>query len=278
MAIADVLKAAMASTRSLLPSPMFAIEKHLVRVIANPRKSTSRWWPSSFSDPNFCPREIALRELHKVEVKEDTPSTALQRIFDTGTALHTWYQDQYLGPAGILWGGWRCDRCEYVQQGTMPGGHYCTPGLTPGNFHYVEPVVEIPEIGLRGRVDGVLVDDKGVPRRVLDMKTINERRFKALRGPEVKDRRQVLIYNHLLRRELPTLEDGVLLYISKNNGELREEPVQYDAEEAESILRGPCLVEAFRNNPAKIPPRECCTELSCKRAKECPVSVQCFSR
>lgn len=113
---------------------------------------------------DFCPR----REVFKISFKggrKDPPDPGLQMIFDHGTMTHYWYQNAYMGPAGHLWGTWKCVACGDTREGVMPSkpcqcsidecGSECTPD---------------PEIGCRMCVaEGMLISTETGPEPIEDI-------------------------------------------------------------------------------------------------------------
>lgn len=69
-----------------------------------------------------CPRLVCLWRSVRPEFHPpgDEIDVWLQRIFDDGTMHHLWYQERYLGPAGVLYGTWVCSRCKREVVGFMP--------------------------------------------------------------------------------------------------------------------------------------------------------------
>lgn len=89
-----------------------------------PNFRAAGWHPSEFAD--MCARHHVLGKIVEVKDKPFVVDVRLRRIFDVGHALHGWYQQKYLGPAGLLWGRWRCSRCRKTVWGFMPRGkHDC---------------------------------------------------------------------------------------------------------------------------------------------------------
>lgn len=94
------------------------LDSYLDKLESLPSHRESGWHPSSFCDE--CPRKIVILECVPSAKKEDGIPPKLRRIFDIGTATHRWYQEEYFGPMGILWGKWTCSRCGAVHWGFMP--------------------------------------------------------------------------------------------------------------------------------------------------------------
>jgi|GEM_PF-5879724 len=77
---------------------------------------------SQMSD--FCPRRGVLSTLFPIDDAQNVdPLTRLR--FDTGRALHSLFQNYYLGPSGILVGAWKCSRCGRIV------GDYAAGKLVP---------------------------------------------------------------------------------------------------------------------------------------------------
>jgi len=105
-----------------------AIDKYLVHNETLPNDHDFGWHPSSFCDS--CPRAQVISDVLGLELGEGSIAPKLRRIFDVGSACHRWYQEEYLGPMGILWGKWRCSRCHGTTWGFMPKNrHGCERSL-----------------------------------------------------------------------------------------------------------------------------------------------------
>lgn len=96
-----------------------------------PSNRADGWHPSSFCD--MCARHDVIFKIAGLKEKDDPITARLRRIFDTGSALHDWYQTKYLGPAGLLWGKWMCSRCHGVTWGFMPETKHECDGA---QYHY----------------------------------------------------------------------------------------------------------------------------------------------
>jgi len=93
------------------------IDNFIVQRESKPNDHSYGWHPSSFCD--MCIRHKVISDIVE-EKKANNFSEKLYRIFDVGSSLHRWYQEEYLGPSGILWGKWRCSRCHMYVWGFMP--------------------------------------------------------------------------------------------------------------------------------------------------------------
>jgi hypothetical protein len=243
------------------------------------------WHPSSFCD--MCPREFVIRRLIPQYDREEELEPDLIRIFDTGHAHHYWYQNEYFGPMGILWGRWQCLKCDTIDWGFKQKDKCPHCGGTHFLYKEVPVVAKLPNCvdPVNGHADGLII----IRNRwyLLEIKTIKSNALKWMKGAMDKHVKQAQIYCELIRQRLvpvpfgttiPTPEKILILYISKNDSELRDYIVDADPDFAREQMKRPVVVEkalAFRELPEKLPE---CTKLSDKRAQKCAVRHRCFER
>lgn len=98
--------------------------------------------------------------------------------------------------------------------------------------HVVASEVDIPsqEI-ISGRADAIISD--GVQLYVLDIKSINTGQFRSLIGPKEEHINQTQLYLHYFK-----VKKGILLYVNKDNQELKEFIFNYDQERVQILLNG----------------------------------------
>jgi len=103
--------------------------------------------------------------------------------------------------------------------------------LSTRDIHVVASEVNIPpqEI-ITGRADAVLSDGKEL--YVLDIKSMNSMVFRTLEKPKEENINQIQLYLHYLR-----IPKGILLYVNKDNQELKEFIVKYDQAIAKNLLK-----------------------------------------
>lgn len=141
-------------------------------------------WIGISSVPTLCPRQYVIAyRLGLTLVQELGPQN--RWAMDRGTATHIVFQELWLGPLGILYGGWRCGACGHVHGARADGTvvvetSVAMPtscdrcGVTPRRgerFRYAEPQVIDDELKLRGQLDGLLRLRGGEPFEVVDLKT-----------------------------------------------------------------------------------------------------------
>jgi hypothetical protein len=250
------------------------------------------WHPSEFC--GICPRLFILNRLFGKPKQRH--NAGLQRIFDVGTALHSWYQNRYLGPMGILWGKWVCLKCGHITWGYMPKEELCPGCRLPSLWDYREVPVKanLPDgLGspIVGHSDGII--KMGALHYLFEFKTINENGFTWLKGAKDAHIAQARIYAELVRQgcirfgsfkgkvSAPKISGIIIVYACKN-GRADGSPVEreffidLDEDAARAELKRPFIVEkaiADKELPERIPE---CVSLLKKPAKTCPMSSYCF--
>lgn len=240
------------------------------------------WHPSDFCD--MCPRGRVIGKL--TGIKKEAINDRLQRIFDTGTALHEWYQNVYFANMGIIWGKWKCLVCKKMHWG-MPPQVCINCGDTLFEYKEVPVFAHLPdcEEPVNGHSDGLIkLRNKWY---VLEIKTITVRSFPFLVEAQEAHIKQAQIYAELIRQGLvedlpsgtkcPRPEGIIILYICKDNSALKEYLVPMDASFAKGELRKPMVVEkalAVRALPEKL---DCCTTKAKGKKRKCRVVDRCFS-
>jgi len=106
------------------------------------------------------------------------------------------------------------------------------PLISTRDIHVVASEIDIPPQALvRGRADAVLSTGKEL--YVLDIKSMNSMVFRNLTEPKSENVDQLQLYLHYFK-----IEKGILLYVNKDNLELKEFVVSYDSQRAKSLLEG----------------------------------------
>ena len=233
----------------------------------------------SHEDP-FCPRWHIYREqLVKAQQQnepfpfgvkfDDVPpiEPSLLRIFQMGHSVHSMYQDDFLGQAGVLYGTWKRwdDKKEKweIDRGFRPEGR---------GWKYEEPRIRTK--GVTGQCDGILfLDGRWF---VLEIKSSNDQAFRFRKKVKHEHLRQAQIYANLGFVDFPEVEpEGIVfLYVNKNTSEEKEFIVPRDTKMIEDVLQGlDTYARAVKTK--SLPPRQC-VRLNCKRANACPVKAHCF--
>lgn len=120
------------------------------------------------------------------------------------------------------------------------------PLLSTRAIHVVASEVEIPpqEI-ISGRADAVLSDGKEL--FVLDIKSMNSMVFRTLQEPKEENVNQIQLYLHYFK-----ISRGILLYVNKDNQELKEFVVDYNPVRSQLLLDG--LLEVKKHIDSNIIP------------------------
>lgn len=106
------------------------------------------------------------------------------------------------------------------------------PLLSTKDVHVVASEVNIPPQELvSGRSDAIISDGKTL--YVLDIKSMNSMVFKNLEAPKEENVDQIQLYLHYFK-----ISKGILLYVNKDNQELKEFLVEYNPALAKKLLSG----------------------------------------
>ena len=193
-------------------------------------------WFSVSKVPATCPRAIIMIAQMGIPMSDSIEARNRWHM-DRGSAMHSAFQERWLGPMGWLKGGWTCPMCGYMHGGVgqnrwtvrldnavkLP--EKCQRCKTKWNrfepFGFVEPYCEHPEpLWVKGRNDGFLC----LPGRtieIMDLKTTT-RIDLVKRAPRPGDVEQVQWY---LERE--KLAQGRLIYVNPGAKEIEDGLVEH---------------------------------------------------
>lgn len=227
---------------------------------------------SELSD--FCPRERALCHQYNIERRSYVPGW-LRMIFDHGRAVEQLYRNEYLGPAGLLVGYWKCLGCRRVVFGKMPPR---CQACQPGKFVYVEPVWVDDELLVRGSVDGLLVNRDEL--RVLQLKSLNPSDFDKLVRPLGDHAFNESWYLYLARtqraRGLPiNLRVSNIIYVPKQAKKPLEFEIEYQSGPIDFVRERLADWKAYVTTKT-MPPNRLCESVGSPQAKTCPAVRRCF--
>lgn len=252
---------------------------------------------------SVCGRRTAIfREHPSLDVGEQRSAGGVMTA-DIGHQAHAWWQNKYLGPAGVLWGEWVCVRCspvievggrltlEPVLIGLMP--ERCpkcdAPRVIAGQqiVAFNEMLVRDDKLRYGGHPDGLLVIP-GYDRRVLfELKTIKTDAFDKLRRPKSEHGVQVSAY-----MRLTDTTEALVTYIDKGrqcpwrvvagrfiSGEARIKVfhVPFNVDLWAKVEEG--IREHWRAVAGESPRRlvRICRTPSCGQARLCVARNVCFS-
>ena len=104
------------------------------------------------------------------------------------------------------------------------------PLLSTREIHVVASEVDIPPLEIiSGRADAILSDGKEL--YVLDIKSMNSMIFKNLNQAKEDNINQLQLYLHFFK-----IQKGILLYVNKDNQELKEFLIEYNLKRCQSLL------------------------------------------
>lgn len=209
----------------------------------------------------LCTRQVLLARALKEVPQSVVPVTDRVR-WDQGSAIHDLVRERYLGPMGVLYGEWRCAKCEGITTGAMPKRCRCGGR----RLLYEEREVKNEELGIVGHLDG-LEQRPGAGLGVLEIKTIDGALFKMLKQPQPEHTFRTHVYMWLAG-----LQWGRILYVSmakERVSPFKEFYLRFDLRVAEQVRR---TIEELRSGG-----RRCCEERQSARALRCPVGRTCFA-
>ena len=97
-------------------------------------------------------------------------------------------------------------------------------------FRVVAAEIDIaPQEIISGRADAIISNGKDL--YVLDIKSMNSMVFKNLEEPKKENVNQIQLYLHFFK-----IPKGILLYVNKDNQELKEFIIKYDSKKANNLL------------------------------------------
>jgi len=109
--------------------------------------------------------------------------------------------------------------------------------LSTRDIHVVASEVKIPPQELiSGRADAVISD--GNQLYVLDIKSMNSMVFKAMKEPKPENIQQIQLYLYYFK-----IPKGILLYVNKDNLQLKEYIFDYDPLEAKKLIENMNLLK-----------------------------------
>ena len=243
------------------------------------------WHPSEFC--GMCPRAHVLSKLLKE--KKEPFEAGLLRIFDVGSALHYWYQNFYFARMGILWGKWKCLRCDHIYWGKSPKKGCPTCGdKAIWDYQEVPVRASLPggfENQIVGHSDGIILIGK--LWYLLEIKSINDNGFTWQKKVKEAHEKQAQIYAELIRQgfvdfggaekiEIPRIHKILIFYVNKNNSKERQYLIDPDPSLARVELEKPHVVEVAIKNKELPSRREECVSMMRKPAKNCPMCSYCF--
>ena len=254
----------------------------------------------------FCGRFSAFKRLMPRVVDSKRFSGKIHFRFQMGRAGHTHWQKNVYGKMRILKGTWSCSRCTYRIKGLMPdhpcpkcgwqvSPKFCSPVpkssksracasvcVWPGGYDerqrdcvlcekgghwdFKETRIEIPELGIVGRFDGILLwDDK---EWLLEFKTRRPEDF-----PLYKPYEDHVIQCNVYMRGVG-IERGMIVYLNKSTGETTEFHLKPDPKIHELIEHRIDLVNAAVAEGDL--PNGICGGPKTQDARACPFVDACF--
>jgi hypothetical protein len=180
-----------------------------------------------------CGRREAILQLYPEQRIYEKFKVGHRLTFDVGHAVHAWWQNEYLGPMGSLWGEWFCNHCFAVRhRGFMPkrcpecdyGRHRWIEYKNEkgnlvrakvANILYVEAEYEDHDLGLRyrGHPDGFIAAiGVPTPQFLFELKTISPSGWKRQKDVDPRHVEQTHAY-----MRLAGVTDALVVYVNKGS-------------------------------------------------------------
>ena len=200
------------------------------------------------------------------------PDVKTQMIFDIGTMAHWWWQNKYLGPAGLLFGNWKCSKCGVLRlEGLMPEAQ-AVPCKECGALlvEYEEYEMFDEETGISAHSDGIYVGED--IRCLLEFKTSGEKYWTQTVKPGENHIFQASIYYWLLK-----LEKAKIIYINKTTGKPKEFTVDADMKMVEQGKKKALTIQSITADSDSKDYKRVCFSKTMFKSKKCPWVEECFS-
>ena len=317
MSLKDLLKSVGSEPETPgLPNMIGTITKHIVHRETLPRFHRDGWYPSGLHD--MCARQHVLQDRLNIAEEEPDFGPGLLRIFGFGHAIHRFYQEDMLGPAGMLIGNWRCSRCHHTVWGLMPkdscpqchftdqGGANLTPEDCTSNCSDDNPFERNDDstetrggcvhCGIWGKWEykepKLTIKTKGKPivgrcDGIYPEEPWNPEPYGVLDIKTINSRGFDALLHvkdkdktqvNIYMHELK-LSSGAVLYVNKNTSAEKFYDVPEDKPRVLNILGDTnAVARCLADGDEPLPSRKKCKNLSDKLARKCPVAKECFER
>lgn len=243
------------------------IKKFVVEREKTPRDKGNH--PSEISSDFRCDRRAVIQLVadEKGADGAESPNWESEGFFDAGHAVHHWFQEQVLGPMGVLYGSWECRACHNRHEGKMGT---CLCGSTDFKFH--ETKIRIMEYDIVGSIDGLIDDPDTGERMLCDIKSHKSSTFTGLKAASPGHVGQAMVYMRALG-----VKKGSILYVKKDCWyDTKQFNFDYDEDEFQRVIKEGIydIQEAYEAGKLPPMPRKC-TDGSWTRGK-CWVSQWCL--
>lgn len=239
-------------------------------------------------DPQYCPREVRLRQLLGKKRRDQFLQVATHVTFNEGRDKQARLNNDWL--VDVMYGTWKCTNCGWKSEfGLRPVT--CDGCQTfEENLLYQEPRIVDAVTGVGGGIDA-LVDVGKKKLRLVECKIMKADAFKDLLAPLSEHRVRTKLYLRLIAgsnqefaKRINT-KVGHVLYIMRGHGikqadgrisPFKEFLVERDDSEIQHYLGMAHALKLSREQDDLFPAGICSTQM-CNRAKKCSVSKECFS-
>ena len=253
-----------------------------------PARGFKKIHASAITQPDFCPRQVALLDITGAKLKEKYIPTALKTTFDMGNAVSDLVREHWLGKCVI--GNWKCVRCNAQRTWNRKPASDCKHGGAC-LWKYQEVEFVSPISGVSGSID-LLVDLGGQKVFVVEVKILAANDFEKILTPLPEHSLRTSLYMRLVLESESAYASQVntdkakVLYVSRGYGKknqtaggeilpFKEFMVKRSDNELGPYLEKAQAVKVWRDK--KILPKGICQTSFTNTAKACVVCKQCFS-
>jgi len=279
-------------------TPAYYLHRHL-------SARTDDYWrvdslhASDVTKDDFCPRYMALAKVLNHKPKARPSATCEQVVFAQGrmhaTMLINWFAEM-----GYAWGNWLCVGCGCKRLHCQRPTDCVTPKCRGKAFVYVETRIRSKVSGISCGIDLFLALPGRQKLLVVEIKSYDKEKFKALKMPLAEHRVRTSLYLRCVDEAGEEWVDAVevneadILYVSKGGyGEKTTVPTKvwglrdraWSPFKTFTITRDDSLTDEYvkRAIPVHefmtggIMPSGVCSSALATRAENCDLRVQCFS-
>lgn len=188
---------------------------------------------------NFCRRMKVAQMAGLATLYYDKARPSDQTVMDMGNSLHDLVQG-YFWDIGILEGNFKCLKCDKHYYAVSPTT--CPSGIkSHKRLALVYKEVQLEKDLIRGRCDGILQIEG--EKHIMDIKSIQNKTLKTVdrqftfedldtKGPKEAHQVQLMFYMWM-----SGIYRGHLLYIAKNNGQIKTFEIPYNFDLIKPYLR-----------------------------------------
>lgn len=249
-------------------------------------------------DPEYCPREAAIRVLQKVDIPPTKVTTSMAVTWDWGRLVEARVRD-WFADMGMTVGDWECRHEPCKRRFKWQKRPKLCHGCGGRSFEYLERRVISAVSGISCGVD-LLLDYGEARLRAVEIKSIDKEKFADLKLAKSEHRARTQVYLRCMAESEDKIWGRVnqqrarVLYVTKGGygtkdaemsnwdfadggfSPFKEFVIERDDAAVEHLIQKAMAArEGMRGGelPDRLP--ECKSGMASKRASACPVNGRC---